>query len=85
MKALQLIGYGDPARVVKLVDLPDVGAPGPDEIVIDVEAVPVEPSDLYIIAGIYGNQPPLGNYLEEERNTVRGRERGGWRLTTVAR
>ena len=66
MKALQLSGYGDPDKVVKLVDLPDVGAPGPDEIVIDVEAVPVEPSDLYIIAGIYGNLPPLPHILGVE-------------------
>ena len=57
MQGLQLTGYGDPADVVKLVDLPDVGAPGPDEIVIDIEASPVEPTDLYIVAGVYGSLP----------------------------
>jgi NADPH:quinone reductase-like Zn-dependent oxidoreductase len=52
MKGLQLTGYGKPADVVKLVDLPDPGDPGPDEIVIDVEASAIEPTDQYIIAGI---------------------------------
>jgi NADPH:quinone reductase-like Zn-dependent oxidoreductase len=63
MKGLQLTGYGDPAKVVKLVELPDLGAPGPDEIIIDVEASPIEPTDQYIIAGIYGELPPLPHIL----------------------
>ena len=63
MQGLQLTGYGDPADVVKLVDLPDVGAPGPDEVVIDIEASPVEPTDLYIVAGVYGRLPPLPHLL----------------------
>ena len=63
MKGLQLTAYGDPAQVVKLVDVPDVGAPGPDEIVIEVEASPVDPTDLYIIAGAYGELPPLPHLL----------------------
>jgi NADPH:quinone reductase-like Zn-dependent oxidoreductase len=63
MKSIQLTAYGDPAKVVKVVDVPDVGAPAPDEVVIDIEAAPVEPSDLYIIAGIYGVLPPLPHIL----------------------
>jgi NADPH:quinone reductase-like Zn-dependent oxidoreductase len=63
MKGIQLTGYGNPNEVVKLVDAPDVGAPGPDEVVIDVEAAPVEPSDLYTVAGIYGVLPPLPHFL----------------------
>ncbi|BAN28249.1 alcohol dehydrogenase catalytic domain-containing protein [Caballeronia insecticola] len=63
MKAIHLTAYGEPAEVVKLVDVPDVGAPAPDEIVIDVEAAPVEPSDLYMIAGVYGNLPSLPHAL----------------------
>ncbi|GAB1824274.1 zinc-dependent alcohol dehydrogenase family protein [Herbidospora sp. RD11066] len=63
MKALQLRAHGDPSEVVELVDVPDVGAPGPDEVVIDVEASPIEPTDLYIIAGGYGVLPPLPHVL----------------------
>jgi NADPH:quinone reductase-like Zn-dependent oxidoreductase len=63
VKGLQLTAYGDPSAVVELVEFPDVGAPGPDEVVIDVEAAPVEPTDLYIIRGIYGVLPPLPSLL----------------------
>jgi NADPH:quinone reductase-like Zn-dependent oxidoreductase len=65
MKGIQLTGYGNPADVVKLADVPSVGSPKPDEIIIDVEAVPVEPSDLYMIAGVYGNLPSLPHFLVE--------------------
>jgi NADPH:quinone reductase-like Zn-dependent oxidoreductase len=63
MKSIQVTAYGDPAEVVKLVNVPDVGSPASNEVVIDVEAAPVEPSDLYMIAGIYGNLPPLPHIL----------------------
>ncbi|MET8412587.1 zinc-dependent alcohol dehydrogenase family protein [Streptomyces sp. NPDC005195] len=63
MKGLKLTGHGYPNEVVELGDVPDVGDPGPDEVVIDVEASSVEPTDLYIIAGIYGALPPLPHLL----------------------
>lgn len=63
MKGIQLTGYGNPADVVKLVDVPSVGTPEAHEIVIDIEAVPIEPSDLYMVAGIYGNLPKLPHFL----------------------
>jgi mitochondrial enoyl-[acyl-carrier protein] reductase / trans-2-enoyl-CoA reductase len=63
MQGLQLTGYGAPADVVKLVDLPDVGLPASDEIIIDVEASPIEPTDQYIIAGVYGVLPALPHFL----------------------
>jgi NADPH:quinone reductase-like Zn-dependent oxidoreductase len=63
MKSIQVAAYGDPADVVRIVDVPDVEPPGPDEIVIHVEAAPIEPSDLYMIAGVYGNLPPLPHIL----------------------
>lgn len=66
MKALQLSGYGNPADVVKLADVPDVGAPAPDEIVIAVEASPVNGTDFMMMAGRYGFQPPLPHVLGVE-------------------
>ena len=59
MKAVQLQAYGNPADVVKLVDVPDLGAPGPDDVVIATEASPINGTDLSIIAGRYGYLPPL--------------------------
>ena len=37
MKALQQVAHGDPAEVVILIDMPDP-QPGPDEIVVEIEA-----------------------------------------------
>jgi hypothetical protein len=59
IKGLQLTAYGDPAHVVKLVDVPAPGPPCPGQVIIEVEASPIDPTDLYIIAGVYGELPPL--------------------------
>ncbi|CAE6837557.1 zinc-dependent alcohol dehydrogenase family protein [Paraburkholderia nemoris] len=63
MKALQLTAYGDPKNVIKLVEQPEYGALAADEWIIDMEAAPVSPTDQYIIAGIYGELPPLPHGL----------------------
>jgi len=63
MKTLQLTAYGDPKEVIKLVDQPDFDSLAADEWVIDMEAAPVSPTDQYIIAGIYGELPPLPHGL----------------------
>jgi NADPH:quinone reductase-like Zn-dependent oxidoreductase len=63
MKGLQLTGHGDPSTVIELVELDDLGSPAPDEIVIDVLATPIEPTDLLMIAGTYGYQPTLPHGL----------------------
>ena len=46
MKAIQIEAFGNPAEVMKLVDIPDVGAPGAGEVVIALEASPINMSDL---------------------------------------
>jgi NADPH:quinone reductase-like Zn-dependent oxidoreductase len=59
MKAIQIAAFGNPAEVVKVVDVPDVGAPAAGEVVIAVEASPINPSDLLMISGTYGYRPGL--------------------------
>ena len=59
MKAVQVVAFGKPVEAVKLNDVPDVGAPGPNEVVVAVEAAPVNATDLMIAAGRYGFLPPL--------------------------
>jgi trans-2-enoyl-CoA reductase len=59
MKAVQVVAFGSAAEVVKLNEVPDVGSPGPDEVVVAVEATPINNTDLMIIAGRYGYLPPL--------------------------
>jgi NADPH:quinone reductase-like Zn-dependent oxidoreductase len=59
MKAIQIEAFGNPAEVMKLVDIPDVGAPSKGEVVIALEASPINMSDLLMISGRYGYRPPL--------------------------
>ena len=59
MKAIQIEAFGNPAEVMKLVDIPDVGPPADGEVVIALEASPINMSDLLMISGRYGYRPPL--------------------------
>ena len=59
MKAIQIEAYGNPAEVLKVVDLPAVGAPAAGEVVIALEASPINPSDLLMSTGGYGYRPLL--------------------------
>jgi NADPH:quinone reductase-like Zn-dependent oxidoreductase len=59
MKAIQIETFGNPAEVVKAVDIPDVCAPTAGEVVIAVEASPINQYDLLMIADGYGYRPRL--------------------------
>ena len=48
MKQVQFAAFGTPHEVAACVEVPDVGAPGPDEVVIEVEAFPINPADLRV-------------------------------------
>jgi trans-2-enoyl-CoA reductase len=52
-KALQYQEYGDPSEVLSLIELP-VPEPGPGEVLIEMQASPIHPSDLGLIMGSYG-------------------------------
>ncbi len=58
MKAVQSGARGNPPDVVEVVDI-ETGAPGTGEVVIGVEASPINPSDLLALSGDYGVLPPL--------------------------
>jgi NADPH:quinone reductase-like Zn-dependent oxidoreductase len=66
VKAIQLNTFGDPADVVRLVDVPELDAPAADEIIIAPEASPINNTDLMIITGRYGYLPPLPTILGVE-------------------
>jgi NADPH:quinone reductase-like Zn-dependent oxidoreductase len=51
MKAIRIATFGKPAETAQCVDMSDVGAPCPDEVVIEVEASPINQYDLLMIAG----------------------------------
>ena len=46
MKQVQFTAFGVPHEVAACVEVPDVGAPGPDEVVIEVEAFQPRPRQL---------------------------------------
>jgi NADPH:quinone reductase-like Zn-dependent oxidoreductase len=66
MQAILIEAFGNPAEVLKLVDIPDVGAPGEGEVVIALEASPINMSDLLMISGRYGYRPKLPSVMGTE-------------------
>jgi mitochondrial enoyl-[acyl-carrier protein] reductase / trans-2-enoyl-CoA reductase len=57
MKKVEIAAYGAPEEVARCVELPDVGEPGPGEIVFDVLAFPINPADLSFCRGSYRFAP----------------------------
>ncbi len=66
MQTIQIEAFGNPAEVLKVVDIPDVGAPGEGEVVIALEASPINMSDLLMISGRYGYRPNLPSVMGTE-------------------
>lgn len=58
MYAASLSTFGPPAEVVELIACVDPGDPGPGEVVVDAEFVPINPADLLNIQGQYGARRP---------------------------
>src|ERR1700740_212285 len=59
MKRIDLSAYGTPQEVASCVEVPDVGTPGPGEVVFDVLAFPINPADMSFCRGSYRLKPPL--------------------------
>jgi NADPH:quinone reductase-like Zn-dependent oxidoreductase len=53
MKAVEFSEFGIPHAVCHCVDFEGVGDPADDEIVVDIEASPINPADLLIVQGKY--------------------------------
>jgi trans-2-enoyl-CoA reductase len=64
MKAAQLSAIGPAEKTVQCVEVPDPGAPGPGEVLVDVIACSINPADILSIEGQYATKPtpscPLG-------------------------
>ena len=59
MKKVEITAYGAPEQVAHCIEAPDVGPPGPGEIVFDVLVFPINPADLSMCRGNYRLRPPL--------------------------
>src|ERR1700682_2545346 len=66
MQTIQIEAFGNPAEVLKVVDIPDVGAPAEHEVVFALEASPINMSDLLMISGRYGYRPNLPSVMGTE-------------------
>jgi len=53
MQAVVLERFGDPASVLRLVDLPEPAPPGAGEVLIAMLASPINPADLLLARGQY--------------------------------
>lgn len=59
MKKIEITAYGAPEDVAHCIEAPDVGAPGPGEVVFDILAFPINPADVSFCRGSYRLRPPL--------------------------
>ena len=66
MRAVQLTAYGNPIEGLKYVDLHEPDAPGPNQVLIEVEFSPLNQSDLLLARGIYGTRPALPTVIGNE-------------------
>ncbi len=66
MKQVQFSAFGEPETVVACVDVPDAGPPGDGEVLVTVDAFPINPADLLTITGGYASKPDLPATLGAE-------------------
>lgn len=59
MKQVLLDRYGTPEEVTRCADVPDVGPPGPGEVVFEVLLFPINPTDVWFCKGESRLRPPL--------------------------
>ena len=59
MRAVRYSRFGPAAEVAEVVELPDPPTPAEGEVIIGIEAMPINPADLLRMEGKYGNNPAL--------------------------
>src|SRR5579864_9831172 len=65
MRQLQLVAHGEPSDVVELHTVSEP-ALGPEEVLIRMEAAPLNPSDFLFVRGIYGVRPAFPSSVGAE-------------------
>lgn len=58
MLVAQVSAFGRPETVIEVVEQPDPGEPGADEVTLDAEFAPINPADVLNLDGRYGAAPP---------------------------
>ena len=57
MKRIVYNAFGDPAEVCRVEEVPDPGLPSAGEVLIEILAFPINPSDLLVIQGRHRTRP----------------------------
>src|SRR5258706_1412739 len=65
MRQLKLIAHGEPSEVIELNTVSEP-ALGPEEVLISMEAAPVNPWDFMFVRGIYGVRPAFPSAVGAE-------------------
>src|SRR6476661_9579139 len=65
MRQLRLMGNGEPSEVIELNTVSEP-ALGPEDLLISMEAAPLNPSDFLLVRGIYGVRPSFPFSLGSE-------------------
>lgn len=65
MKALRIQQFGKPSEAPELLEVPEP-EPASGQVVVAMQASPVDPSDLLLISGRYGHRPALPAALGAE-------------------
>ena len=66
MRAIHLTAFGNPARGLELVQIPEPAAPSPGQALIGVEFSPIDLSDLLVVSGAYPFRPSLPSVIGNE-------------------
>src|ERR1700704_6566409 len=65
MRQLQLVAHGEPSDVIELKALPEP-ALGQEDVLISMEAAPINPSDFLYVRGTYGVRPAFPSSVGAE-------------------
>ncbi|MGH1357934.1 MAG: zinc-dependent alcohol dehydrogenase family protein [Burkholderiaceae bacterium] len=55
----QLNQFGNPADSVSLISLTEPGEPAAQQVLVSIDAAPINPAELLLIMGKYASRPPL--------------------------
>ena len=59
MKRIVYHRFGNPAEVCRVETVADPARPGPGEVLVEIIAFPINPSDLLVIRGVHRSRPSL--------------------------
>ena len=65
VRQLQLVAHGEPSDVIKLKTVSEPVL-GPEDVLISMEAAPINPSDFLYVRGMYGVQPTFPSSVGAE-------------------